>query len=197
MKPSTLRPSASLAALFLSLSSAAMAHPGAAHVHGMGEGALHPMTGLDHLLAMIAVGLWAARLGGRSMWGLPLAFLASMTLGGALGMAGLAIPGVEAGVVGSVLVLGLLCLFGARVPAPAAFAVVALSAFFHGQAHGSEGAGAGYAAGFLAATAALHFSALGAALAVGRARPSLSLGFVRAGGAAIAAAGVAMILGAL
>ncbi len=137
----------------------AYAHPGHG-TSGLVSGLSHPLFGLDHLLAMVAVGLCAAKLGGTARWLLPLLFVGVMVLGGGLAMAGMHLPGVELGIVSSVIVLGMLLIFarsGATVPAAV---LVSGFALFHGYAHGAEmpaGAGAAaYAFGFAVATAALH-----------------------------------------
>lgn len=181
-----------LAALLLPLP--ALAHPGPDAAHGFATGLLHPFGGLDHVVAMIAVGLWAAVLGASARLLLPLGFLAGMALGGVLGMAGMAVPFVEHGVLASMIVLGGLVAIAARVPAGAAMAVAAGFGLLHGHAHGTEMAdGAfGYAFGFLVATALLHGAGLllarGADAAGGRLATRLA-------GAAGALAGLALMLG--
>ncbi|MBU8539645.1 HupE/UreJ family protein [Falsiroseomonas tokyonensis] len=157
----------------------ALAHEGGAHVHGFMAGFVHPIGGLDHVLAMVAVGLWAGLLGGRALWALPAGFLAlwalpagflaAMTLGFGLGAAGLGLPMVEAGILASVIILGALVAASARVSLALAVPLVALFGLLHGHAHGTELAGAGafpYAAGFLIATALLHGLGVFGALAI-------------------------------
>lgn len=178
---------AALLALALVASSSAIAHPG--HAEGALAGLMHPLTGADHLLAMVAVGLWAAQLGGRAQWLLPASFVGFLAAGGALGAAGVSLPMVEAGVVASVLLLGVLIGFAVKLKAlPAALAVGAF-ALCHGYAHGMEmpasASGWLYGAGFVAASAALHAAGLG----MGRAVLARST-WLRASGAAIALAGV-------
>jgi urease accessory protein len=137
----------------------ALAHTGADHLHGFAAGLLHPVGGLDHVLAMVAVGLWAGLLGGRAAWALPAGFLGAMVAGFGLGAIGLGLPMVEAGILASVIVLGALVAASARLSMVVAVPLVALFGLLHGHAHGTELAGQGavaYAAGFLAATAALH-----------------------------------------
>lgn len=172
------------------LPSAAMAHPGMGAA-GLGHGFAHPMLGLDHVLAMVLVGVFAAQLGGRALWLVPGSFLAVMALGGALGAAGVALPYVETGIALSVLVLGAVVALGARAPVAAAMGLAGLFALFHGHAHGAEipenAGGLAYAAGFLAATALLH----AAGLLAGRFRPVV----LRAAGGAAALAGVVLLLG--
>ena len=136
----------------------ASAHPG--HDGGALAGLLHPFLGADHLLAMIAVGLWAAQLGGRARWLLPVSFVALLALSGALAMAGVALPMVEAGVATSVMLLGLLIAFAVKLPPAPGAAMVGLFAVFHGYAHGVEMPAAfsawQYGFGFVVSSAALH-----------------------------------------
>lgn len=181
------------AAAALSLAAApAFAHTGV----GAHSGFAHPLFGLDHLLAMVAVGAWAALLGGRALWLVPAAFVAAMVAGGALAVSGVALPMVETAIALSVVVLGALVAVNARVVVGLGMAVVAAFAVFHGHAHGSELptglSAAGYAAGFALATALLH--AAGAALATVVVRLA-STRAVRWAGAATAAAGIGIAAG--
>jgi len=185
------------AAAALSLAAApAFAHTGVGAHSGIAAGFAHPLFGLDHLLAMVAVGAWAALLGGRALWLVPAAFVAAMVAGGALAVSGAALPMVETAIALSVVVLGALVALNARVVVGLGMAVVAAFAVFHGHAHGSEmPAGlsvAGYAAGFALATALLH--AAGAVLATVVVRLA-STGAVRWAGAATAIAGVGIAAG--
>jgi urease accessory protein len=129
-------------------------------------GFLHPLSGIDHVTAMVAVGLFAAQLGGRALWAVPLTFVSVMTLGAVAGMTGVALPFVEVGIVTSVVVLGLAVALRIGVSTLVAVSLVGFFAVFHGHAHGAEMApsrsGLPYAAGFICATALLH--ALGIAL---------------------------------
>ena len=165
-----------LLAAALLLPATAFAHPGHAEPLGFVAGLLHPLGGADHLLAMVMVGLWAGLLGGAARLALPGAFLGAMLAGFALAATGIALPGVEAGILASVVVLAALAVLAVRVPVAAAAGLVALAGMLHGQAHGTEmvGGAAGYAAGFLATTAALH--AAGLALAAPLAPFSRRLG---------------------
>ncbi|OGS81692.1 MAG: urease accessory protein UreJ [Gallionellales bacterium GWA2_59_43] len=151
---------ASLTLLFASVPSLAYAHPGEAG--GLAHGLAHPFIGLDHLCAMVAVGLWAAQMGGRAAWLVPLSFVAVMALGGLLGMAAIAVPFVETGIVMSLLTLGVLIAAAVRLPLALSAIVVGVFALFHGYAHGtatSPGASAfAYALGFMSASALLHLS---------------------------------------
>jgi urease accessory protein len=195
--PRLLRPSALLlpAVLWFAMSSTAAAHSGHAG-HDFGEGLRHPVTGVDHLLAMVAVGLLAVRSGKGALVGLPLAFLGSMVAGGLLAALGLRLPGVEWGIAASVLVLGLLVAAARTMPFAHAAGLIAAFAVFHGYAHASElatgGALAPYAAGFLASTALLHAGGI----AVGSLFVRLQHGeALRLAGAAISMAGLALLAG--
>jgi len=178
-----------LAALaFIAVPGVALAHTGIGSLHGFSAGLLHPLGGLDHVLAMVAIGLWAGTSGGTMRWALPAAFLAGMAGGGVLGMAGLGLPMVEAGILASLIVLGALLASGVRASASVALPLALLFGSLHGHAHGSEGmVSMGYAAGFLLATAALH--GLGLALNMGG-----SVRAMRLAGGATACVGVALLL---
>lgn len=179
----------------------AHAHTGVGpHVHGLASGGFaagfaHPLGGLDHLLAMVAVGLWAVQLGGRAKWLVPAAFVSVMSLGGALGVAGAPAPFVEQGISLSVFALGVLIAAAVRLPLAASMAAAALFALCHGYAHGAEmpgsAAGLAYGAGFVLATALLHASGICAAFTAQRfARGGAE--WVRVAGAAICLTGVAL-----
>jgi urease accessory protein len=174
----------------------ALAHAGdGGHLHGFADGLLHPIGGLDHLAAMLAVGAWGGLTGGRARWLLPLGFLAGMAAGGALGLAGVELPMVEAGILASVMVLGVLVGAAARLPVAAGMALLAAFGLLHGHAHGTElaeGAGAAaYAAGFLVATAGLHGAGLLLAARAGEASGRLAL---RAAGAAASVAALVALV---
>lgn len=171
------------------------AHTGIA-AGGFAAGFAHPLLGLDHLLAMVTVGAWAALLGGRALWLVPAAFVAAMLAGGALAASGMALPMVETAIALSVVMLGALVAVNARLAVGVGMAVVAAFAVFHGHAHGTElPAGlpaAGYAAGFALATGLLHVAGMVAAtLAVRLA----STRVLRWAGAATAFAGVGIAAG--
>ncbi len=149
-----------LGALALLLTPAiAFAHPGHGD-NGLIAGISHPIGGLDHLLAMLAVGLWAAQQKGAARWALPCTFVGTMLFGGLLGFEGLNLPALESGIAASVLALGLAVALAVRPPLSMAVTATALFALFHGVAHGLElpdmSSPWAYAAGFVAATAALH-----------------------------------------
>lgn len=187
-----------LLATLLLLPALAAAHPGLpGHHHTLAAGLLHPLLGIDHLLAMLAVGLWAAQQGGRATWLLPAGFVGGMIGGALLGLQGTAMALVEPGIAGSLLVLGLAVAAGRRVPVAAAFASVLLFGLCHGHAHGAEmPAGAApllYGAGFVFGTALLH----GTGVLAGRVLLARALpGLLRLAGGAVALGGVAMLAGA-
>lgn len=186
---------AAVPVLGLLVATPALAHPGH-ETGGLAQGFLHPLGGLDHVLAMVAVGLIAARIGGRALLLVPAAFLGMMALGGAAGAMGWTLPHVETGIALSVLVLGLVLALGVVPPVAGAVALVGAFAVFHGFAHGAEmpGAASGlaYGLGFLAATALLHAAGLGLGLVARRfqTRPAL-----RVAGGALAAAGLGLLAG--
>ena len=176
----------------------ALAHTGAdGHTHGFMAGFLHPVGGLDHVLAMVLVGLLAWQIGQRALWLVPAAFVAVMAAGGALGMAGIALPALEIGIALSVVVLGAMVAFGVRAPVAVAMGLAGLFAMFHGQAHGAEmpasASALGYAAGFMLSTALLHAAGMTAGFGMGR----ISAPAVRMAGAAASVAGVVLLVGAV
>jgi urease accessory protein len=157
-------------ALPLLLAPAAQAHVGHQELGGLMRGFQHPFGGLDHILAMLAVGLWAAQLGGVARWSVPLAFVGVMILGGMVGMIGLEMPFAEQGILLSDLLLGAIVLGAIRLPLAVSMSIVSIFAVFHGYAHGAEMPTSisvwEYAAGFVGATALLHSCGLGVALAI-------------------------------
>lgn len=169
----------------------AAAHNLGAHGAGFASGVAHPLAGLDHILAMIAVGLWSAQLGGRAYWSVPLAFVGMMVVGTVFAMAGLTLPAVESGIAASVLILGLVIAFSVRLSTPLGMLLVGVFALFHGHAHGTElpqaASAALYGLGMLLATIGLHATGLGAGILFQRTAVLL-----RIGGAMIAAAGAMM-----
>jgi len=179
------------------LPTAAFAHPAIGPAAGFAHGFAHPLGGIDHLLAMIAVGLLAANLGGRALWALPLAFISLMVVGGALGMTGVPIPYVEIAVALSVAVFGAAIAAQRQWPLVAAAALVGVFALFHGHAHGSElapavSAGA-FIAGFVLATALLHVTGIALGLCVAKLGAKPARLCTQWGGGAIALAGVALL----
>ena len=179
----------------------ASAHPGHEGTPGLVHGFLHPLGGLDHILAMVAVGLFAARLGGRALWLVPASFVVTMAVAGAAGMTGFALPYVEAGIALSILVLGAAIALDWTMPVAAAMGLVAFFAVFHGHAHGAEMpqtmSGLAYGAGFVAATAALHALGIGLGLVIGRSGATSSRRILQIGGAAAALAGAALLAGTM
>lgn len=140
------------------------AHTGAGSISGVGAGFSHPIGGADHILAMVAVGFWAAQIGGRSLWAVPLSFVAMMGVGAFLGIQGVHIPFIEEGIMASVLVLGAMIGFGIKMPVVFSSALVGVFAIFHGTAHGAEmpfiASGVEYGIGFVLATGLLHISGI-------------------------------------
>jgi urease accessory protein len=147
------------------IASPAMAHTFGAWGAGLPQGFLHPLLGLDHVVAMIGVGIWAGQLGGRALWLVPLSFVGAMVLGGALGLGGVVFPAVEFGIGGSIVLLGLLIALRSRMPLHFSMGTVAAFAVFHGLAHGAEAPEAAdpvmYCVGLLLATALLQAIGVG------------------------------------
>ena len=187
-----------LAALlvFLVIAGAAQAHTGHGTAGGFATGFLHPFLGWDHVVAMVAVGLWGAVLGAPALWLLPVAFPVVMALGGALGVVGVPLPAVEAGIALSGIVLGLLVAFAVRAPLWIAAVIVSIFAVFHGHAHGTELPAAAdptaYAAGFVIATGLLHL--IGIAIGLLWGRPAWAWA-VRGAGVVVALVGAAFLTG--
>ena len=187
-----------LVAALVLVPTTAFAHPGLPHTHDFIHGFAHPLGGLDHVLAMIAVGLLAVQLGGRALWFVPAAFVATMAAAGMLGVSGVAIPHVETGIALSVVVLGAVVALRIGMPVGIAMAMVAVFAVFHGYAHGVEmpaGEGASgllYGAGFIAATMLLH--GVGIAVGVVIARAPQGLRLAQVAGGAMTLAGAALLI---
>lgn len=178
---------------------AAAAHTGQDALSGFAAGFGHPFAGLDHLLAMLGVGLWAMQMqpvrgDRRAVWLLPLGFVLPMGAGFGIALAGLPVQGIEQGIALSVLALGLALALSLRPPLPLAWTAVSLFALCHGHAHGTElpqsDLAAGYAAGMLFATGLLHLAGIAAAFAARRLAIPLAL---RAAGMAIALAGAVLV----
>lgn len=157
-----------LAALAVSVPTMAEAHVLAGEGGGFLHGFEHPLSGLDHMLAMFCVGLWGAQMGGRSVWSLPIAFPLIMVVGGMMGIAGIPLPAVESGIALSIIVLGaaIACLW--RPPEWLAVVVIGVFAIFHGYAHGAELPNAAdpadYAFGFVVATGLIHLAGIAVGL---------------------------------
>lgn len=154
-----------LAAIFLLAAGApAFAHLNPAEHGSFPAGFSHPLFGADHILAMVAVGLWAYLNGGKAIWIVPSAFVGTMLAGFGLALAGMPLPFVEPAILASVVALGLLVAMAVKLPVVPAAAIVGVFALFHGHAHGGEIGTAGefsYAAGFALATAGLHVAGIG------------------------------------
>lgn len=151
---------------------AAFAHAGHSGHDGLLSGFVHPLGGLDHVLAMVAVGVFAVVLGGRALWLVPASFVTMMVVGFGLGVGGVALPYVEFGIALSSIVIGFAAALGRPMPVAAAMSLAGVFAIFHGHAHGAEmpanALGFEYALGFVLATALLHFAGIGAAVGVSR-----------------------------
>ncbi|MEZ5535600.1 MAG: HupE/UreJ family protein [Thiolinea sp.] len=187
-----------LAFLFFISTSIAFAHTDAAGMAGgFMSGLSHPLGGLDHVAAMVAVGLWGFFLGRPAIWILPVVFPLLMVVGGILGIAGIPVPAIETGIAVSSIVLGLLIVMAVKAPLWVAAVIVGAFAIFHGHAHGTELPGAAnplaYSLGFVISTGLLHL----AGIAFGElGRFSWGKYAVRAGGGLIALAGVGFLTGA-
>lgn len=182
--------------ILLATAGPAFAHTGHG-ADGFVHGFAHPLGGIDHVLAMVAVGLYAAMIGGRGLWLIPATFVSVMALGGALGAAGYPLAYAEIGIAMSVVALGLATALRINLPALAAMALVGVFAIFHGHAHGAEMprdmSGYEYAAGFMLATALLHCAGIGLGLAAGRFARHRGWRIAQAAGGAMALAGAALL----
>jgi urease accessory protein len=173
----------------------AFAHTGIGPAHDLLHGLAHPLTGLDHLIAMFAVGLWAAQRSGRAIWFVPLTFVLAMTLGATLGMSRVSIPYVEPALAISVLMLGVFVAAAVRLPLSISAVIVGLFAIAHGYAHGAEipasASGFFYALGFAAATVLLHAAGISFGLLMQRLHASQ---LVRLAGIAITVCGMLLCI---
>jgi urease accessory protein len=198
MRPSITLPPRLIAILAAAMPVAALAHTGAGQVEGFLQGVAHPFTGVDHMLAMVAVGLLAGRMGGRAVWLLPASFMTIMAVGGLLGMAGIALPFAEFGIACSLVAFGCLLGSGRDMTVAMTMALVGFFALFHGHAHGTEVArdisGVAYEAGLLVATGILHALGVGVALASTRHR-RIAKPFLRFSGGIVALAGAGVLMG--
>ncbi len=180
--------------LLLLFATPAWAHVLEGQAAGFLSGVKHPVSGLDHVLAMVSVGLWGAQLGAPAVWLLPVTFPMVMALGGFLGLVGIPLPGVEAGIALSAVLLGLMVAREARPPLWLATALVGFFAIFHGHAHGTElppgQSGLLYSIGFVIATGCLHGVGIGISLVHRWAWGRIAL---RVAGAAVSVAGFAFL----
>jgi len=188
------------------LAAAVMASPAMAHT-GLGMAGLgtasgfmagfgHPIGGLDHVLAMVAVGILAVQMGGRAVWQIPSTFVAMMIFGGFLGISAIAVPFVEQGILGSVMILGAVVAMGRKLPVGLAASMVGVLAVFHGHAHGTEmpldASGLEYGIGFALATAMLHGAGIALSMVSQKIAARVAPMAVRVSGAAISIGGVAL-----
>jgi len=187
-----------IAAFALFTPSIAWAHVESGQAGGFLSGLFHPISGLDHVLAMIAVGLWGAQLGSPAVWLLPVAFPMMMAFGGMLGLMGIPVPGIEIGIAVSGIVLGALILCEAKMPLIGALVVVAFFAIFHGHAHGTElspGQNAMlYSLGFVICTGTLHAVGIGMGLVY---RWNIGRMALRGAGSLVMVGGLFFLWGAL
>ncbi|THK38939.1 HupE/UreJ family protein [Ensifer sp. MPMI2T] len=182
-----------LAVLLTTLPDRALAHTGD-HVHGVASGFLHPFSGLDHLLAIIAVGLIAARPGGPVLWRLPAAFVSAMVAGAAVAMTGMTVPLAEAAILTSIVLLGAALIANANMPVTLAVTGTAAFGFFHGFVHGVEGPAAaplGYIFGFVGATVILHVTGIAVCRGLSRHDAAASAA-LRIAGTVILSAGIGL-----
>ena len=182
--------------LGLALSETALSHTGEGITGGLMSGFMHPIAGLDHVTAMVAVGILGAFLGRPAIWVLPVVFPLVMALGGVLGLVGVPIPFIEIGIAASSVVLGLMILFAVKPPLWAAAVIVAAFAIFHGHAHGTElpkaASALAYSVGFVVSTGLLHLAGIGIGELI---RWPTGRILARAAGGVIALAGVGFLTG--
>ncbi len=188
--------SLAMAMILLAYASTASAHEATGITGGFLSGFMHPILGWDHVVAMVAVGLWGAFLGSPAIWVLPVVFPLVMAFGGALGVAGVPIPAVETGIAASAVVLGAMVAFAVRPPIWIAAVIVGTFAIFHGHAHGTELPNAAnplaYSVGFVISTGLLHLSGIAFGLLV---RWPAGKVAVQAGGGVITLAGIGFLTG--
>jgi urease accessory protein len=186
-------------ALLMLTPTLAFAHTGVGDASGFMHGFEHPIGGLDHVLAMVAVGVLAAVLGGRALWLVPASFVGMMLVGFGLGAAGAEVPFAELAIAVSSIAIGAAAAWGKGVPVIAAMALAGGFAVFHGFAHGAEmpvdADGFGYAVGFVLATAGLHALGIAATVLVSRAAGRWGKPLARVAGAAFALGGVGILAG--
>jgi urease accessory protein len=185
-----------LAVSLLTMVNVASAHESTGIAGGFISGFLHPIFGWDHVIAMVAVGLWGAFLGAPAIWILPVVFPLVMAFGGALGVTGISVPFVETGIAASAVVLGAMVAFAVRPPIWVAAVIVGAFAIFHGHAHGTELPNAAnplaYSVGFVLSTGLLHLSGIAFGLIV---RWPAGKVAVQASGGLISLAGIGFLTG--
>jgi len=188
-----------LVALAVLVPTAAFAHPGHGPEVGLIAGFLHPMSGIDHILCMVAVGVFAAVLVGRALWLVPLSFVGMMAVGFLLGANGITLPFVELAIGLSSVVIGAVAAWGKPMPVSAAMALVGAFAVFHGHAHGAEmpasAGGLEFAVGFMAATALLHLTGIAGAVGVSKLAGRYGRPLARIAGVAFAVGGIGVLAG--
>jgi len=188
------RAAAIVAGMIVAASTPLLAHDQGGQARGFVTGLLHPVSGLDHVLAMVSVGLWGAQLGAPAVWMLPVAFPMVMAMGGLLGLLGVPLPGVEIGIALSAILLGFVVMLEARPPLMVAAALVSVFAVFHGHAHGIElppgENGLTYSMGFVVATGCLHGAGVVMGLTHGWRAGRIAL---RLSGAVVTVAGLAFL----
>lgn len=186
-----------LAVAMVLVPGAAFAHTGHGEAAAFTYGFMHPLGGLDHLLAMVAIGIFASQLSGRALWLVPASFVSVMALGGIFGIADLPVLHVEIAIAASVVALGAIIALGIRAPVAVAMGLAGLFAVFHGYAHGAEmpanGSGLAYGIGFMSATALLHVAGIALGLLFGTIGKAHGRAFYRAAGIAIAFAGAGLV----
>jgi urease accessory protein len=188
-----------LSLLLIALPTAAFAHTGHGDTSGLVHGFMHPIGGLDHVLAMVAVGVFAFVLGGRALFLVPLSFVGMMAVGFLLGATGIDVPFVELGIALSSVVIGGVAALGRPMPIVGAMSLVGVFAVFHGHAHGVEmpadAGGLEYAAGFMVATALLHAAGIGGAVLVARLMGKYGRTAAQVAGGAFALGGIGILAG--
>jgi urease accessory protein len=194
-----MRVRALLTLAFIGLPTAALAHTGVGDTSGFLHGFMHPIGGIDHILAMVAVGVFAYVLGGRALWLVPLSFVGMMAVGFLLGIGQVDVPFVELGIALSSIVIGGVAALGRPMPVVGAMALVGVFAIFHGHAHGAEmpvdASGFEYAAGFIVATALLHAVGIAAAMGVARLVGKYGKAVAQVAGGIFALGGVGVLAG--
>lgn len=194
-----MRARALLPLLFIALPTAALAHTGHGEASGFVHGFMHPVGGIDHVLAMVAVGVFAYVLGGKALWLVPLSFVGMMAVGFLLGLGQVDVPFVELGIALSSVVIGAAAAWGRPMPVAAAMSLVGVFAIFHGHAHGAEmpvdTSGLEYAAGFIVATGLLHAAGIAVAMGVAKLVGKYGKPVAQVAGGMFALGGVGVLAG--